>query len=96
MVTAQFADWIDDLIHLPKRHPIHLLVELIEICLYLLVVIGIVFVMALIEHSQNRLSIPEIRWMGFDLGFQGLKKCFQGNTSQRIWVMLPWKTANYK
>jgi hypothetical protein len=34
--------------------------------------------------------------MGFDVRFYGFQISFQGNTSQKIWVMLPWKRADYK
>lgn len=48
MVTAQHTDRIDDLIHLPQGHSVHLPVEFIEVRLYLLVIVGIVFVEAFI------------------------------------------------
>ena len=67
MIPAQLADGIDDLIHLSQRHPIHLLVQLIEICFDLFIVIGIMFVVALVEHGQDGLAISEVRWMGFDI-----------------------------
>jgi transposase len=63
--------------------------ELVEACTDLLVVIGIVFVVAFVEHGEDRLTVPEVRWMGFDVGFQKFKIRFQGNTSQKFWVMLP-------
>lgn len=63
MITAQLADWIDDLIHLSQRHPIHLPVQFFEIRLYLLVIIGIVLVEAFIEQPQDRIRIPIIGWI---------------------------------
>ena len=30
MITAEDTDWVDDLIHLPERHTVHLLVEIVE------------------------------------------------------------------
>jgi len=53
MIPAEFAYGINDLIHLPELHPVHLLVELIEVRTDLLVVIGVVFVVAFVEHLQN-------------------------------------------
>ena len=50
MIPAQLTDWIDDPIYLPKLHTIHLLVELVEICADLLVVVWAVFVMTFIQH----------------------------------------------
>lgn len=48
MVTAQHTDRIEDLIHLPEWHAIHLTVQFFEVRLYLLVIVGIVFVEAFI------------------------------------------------
>ena len=48
MIPAEFADRVDDLIHLPQGHSVHLPVEFIEVRLYLLVIVGIVFVEAFI------------------------------------------------
>ena len=96
MIPAELTDRIDDVIHLPQGHPVHLLVKLIEVCLYLLIIIWIVLVVAFVEHSQNRLPIAKVRWMGFNVRFNSFQKCFQGTTSQKFWVILPWKTVNYK
>ena len=85
MISAQFADRVDDLIHLPQGYPVHLLVEFVEVSFNLLVVIGIVFVVAFIEHSQNRLSIPEIRRVLFDIGFQRFKVFFRVYHLQGWW-----------
>ena len=96
MIPAEFTDWVDNLIHLPERHSVHLLVELIEVRAVLFVIVGIVFVVALVKHGEDRLTITEIRRLGFDIGFQSVKISFQGKTSQKFWVMLPWKAVNYK
>ena len=63
MIPAELADRVYDFVHLPERHSIHLLVELVEIRTNLLVVIGIVFVVTFVEHSQNGLSIAKVWWM---------------------------------
>ena len=89
MIPAEFTDRVNDLIHLPERHPIHLPVELVEVRTDLFVVIGIVFVVALVEHGEDRLAIAAVGWIGFYVGFQKFKIRFQGNTSQKFWVMLP-------
>lgn len=60
MIPTQFAYRIDDLIHLPQGHSVHLPVQLIEICLYLLVVVRIVFVMVFVKHGQVRFPISII------------------------------------
>lgn len=56
MVVAEGADWIYDLIHLPKWHAVHQLVQLVEILLDLIIVHQIDFVIGFIEHIQNRLG----------------------------------------
>jgi len=96
MIPAEFTDRVDDLVHLSQGHPIHLLVEYVEVGFYLLVVVGIIFIVAFVEHGQNGLPIAVVWWMGFDIGFQCFKICFQGNTSQKFWVILPWRVENYK
>ena len=48
MATIEKYTGKDGVTYLPQRHAVHLLVELFEICLYLLVVVGIVFVEAFI------------------------------------------------
>ena len=52
MIPAQPTDRIYNVIHLRKRHAVHLLVELVEVCAYLLIIIGIVFVVVLVEHIR--------------------------------------------
>ena len=73
MIPAKLADRIDDLIHLTKRHSVHLLVEFMEICPDLLIIVGIVFVVVFVEHCQDRFPVPEIGWICFDMRFQFLK-----------------------
>ena len=72
MIPAEPANRIDDLIHLPQRHAIHLLVELVEICTDLLIVVGIVFIVALVEQGQDRFAVPEVGGIRFDMRFQFL------------------------
>ena len=51
MVTAKFTHRVYDFIHIPERHLVHLLVELIEVSSDLFVIVGIVFVIAFVEHG---------------------------------------------
>ena len=53
MIPTELTDWVDNPIHLPERHSIHLLVELVEVRTDLFVVIGAVFVVTFVQHSQN-------------------------------------------
>ena len=53
MIPAEFTNWVDDLIHLPQGHSVHLLVELVEVRFYLLVVVWAVFIMALIAEASE-------------------------------------------
>lgn len=50
MIPAESANRIDYSVHLPEWHPIHLPVQLFKIRLYLLIVIGVVFIEAFIEQ----------------------------------------------
>ena len=76
MITAEGTDWVDDLIHLPQGHTVHLMIKLIEVCTDLLVVIGTVFVVAFVEHGQNRLAITVAGRVLLDVCFQGVKELF--------------------
>ena len=49
MVTAEGADWIHDLIHLPERHAVHQLVQLVEILLDFVVIHQIDFVVGFMD-----------------------------------------------
>ena len=56
VVTAEGADWIHDLIHLPERHAVHQLVQLVEILLDLVIIHQVDFVVGFVEHIQNGLG----------------------------------------
>ena len=56
VVTAEGADRIYDLIHLPQRHAVHQLVQLVEILLDLVIVHQIDFIIGFVEHIQNGLG----------------------------------------
>ena len=49
VVTAEGADWIHDLIHLPERHAVHQLVQLVEILLDFVVIHQIDFVVGFMD-----------------------------------------------
>lgn len=70
MIPAELADRIDDAVHLSQRHPIHLLVQLMEIRLYPLVIVWITLIVALIEHGQDGISITKAGRICFDMSFQ--------------------------
>ena len=80
MIPAQLTDRVDNLIHLLQGHAVHLPVEFVEVFLDLFVVIGIVLVVALIEHGQNRLTIAVVGWVLLDVCFQGFKELFHNIT----------------
>ena len=69
MIPAEIAHQVNDLIHLPEQHSVHLLVELIEVLTDLLIVIGIVFFVAFVEQGQDRLAISQVRWMLCNMPF---------------------------
>ena len=72
MMPAELTDGIDDLIHLPEGHAVHLPVELIEVFLDLLIIVRVVLVVALVEHGQDRLTIAVVWGMLFNVCFQGV------------------------
>ena len=53
-----------------SRNSIQLPVELVEVFLDLFVVIGVVLVVAFVEHGQNRLAIALVGSMLLNVGFQ--------------------------
>ena len=46
---------------------------LAEICANLLIIVWIILVVALVEHGQDRFSVPEVGWICFDMCFQSLE-----------------------
>ena len=84
VIPAELADRIYNVVHLPQWHPVHLLVELVEVCADLLVVIWAVFVVALVGHGQDRFSIPEVWGILCDISSQFFKVSFQVNHLQSI------------
>lgn len=60
MIPAQLINRIDDLIHLPQGHPIHLLVEFVEACPNLLIVIWVVLIVTLVEHGEAMAILDEV------------------------------------
>ena len=70
VIPAEDTARIYDFVHLSERHPVHPLIQLVKVCLYLLIVIGIVFVITFVEHTQDRLCIAKNRLMGQCIFFQ--------------------------
>jgi hypothetical protein len=85
VIPAEFTDWIYDVVHLPERQPIHLFIEFGEVRADLLVIIGIVFVVAFIEHRQNGVAIPKVRWMLCNMPFHSFQDLFHGYHLQKFW-----------
>jgi len=72
MIPAELADRVDDPIHLLQGHAVHLPVEFVEVFLDLFIVVGVVLVVALVEHGQNRLTVAVAGWMLHNVGFQSV------------------------
>ena len=62
MIPAEFADRVDDVVHLSQRHSVHPQVELIEVRTDLLVVIGIVFRQLLSRGKITFYSLIFMEW----------------------------------
>ena len=80
MICTQLTDRVDDLIHLPEGHAVHLPVEFVEVFFDLLIIVRVVLVVALVEQGQNRLAIAVVGWVLLDVGFQGFKELFHDIT----------------
>ena len=80
MIPAKLTDRINDLIYLLQWHTVHLPVEFVEVFLDLFVVIGVVLVVALVEHGQNRLTVAVVGWALLNVGFQGFEELFHDIT----------------
>ena len=96
MIPAECTDRVNDPVHLLQLHAVHRLVHFIEICLDLGIVHLICLVVGFIEESQDGLATIHVWRVIRQQGFELVEKRFQGNTSQKIWVMLTWKTIIYK
>ena len=61
MMATKAAHRINDLIHLPQGHAVHLLVEPLEIRLDLLIGHGVDVAVGFVEEAQHRLVISQIQ-----------------------------------
>ena len=66
MIPAELADWVDDSIHLPERHSIHLLVQFVEVLTDLFVIIRAVFKTTFVK-GENYLLFSYFHGMGYEL-----------------------------
>ena len=53
VIPAELADQIYDLIHIPDGHSVHLPVKFVEIRFDFIVVIGAIFIVALVKQPQD-------------------------------------------
>ena len=97
MLPAEGTDSIDDAIHVPEGNAVHMAVEVIKDCFDFLRVHAVILIVAGIEHFQNGLcvSITIVWWMLRNISFQNFKILFQGNTSSKFCVMLPYRKEKY-
>ena len=61
VVTAEGADRVDDPIHLLQGHAVHSLAQHLEVRADLFVVVGVVRVVAFVEHGQNGVCVAVAR-----------------------------------
>ena len=59
MIPTQCAYRIGDSIHLPERHTVHRLIQLMKISLDAVIVHAVGIAVWLIEHGQDRISISK-------------------------------------
>ena len=95
MVTAQPANRVDDLIHLPQLHSVHLPIQFVEVfpdrSIIHLVGISVGFV----EQCQYRFTVSEVWRIFCDMGSQSLEIVIQANHLQSV-VMLTLKSQKRK
>ena len=80
VVTAEGADRVNDPIYLLQGQAVHSLVQRLEVRPDLFVVVGIVLVVAFVEHGQHGLGIAVAGWVLLDVGFEGFQYCFHDIT----------------
>jgi len=73
MITAEGADGIDHLVHFPQWHAIHLLVQRIEVCFDLVVVIRVPFIMTVVQHFQDGVRFAKVWRIPLNMLFQNFK-----------------------
>ena len=97
MLPTESADGIDDTVHVWNRNILHVLVEFSEAGFDLLRVQLIVLTIGIPEHLQNGMDIAltVVGWIGFNVSFQKIVIIFQGDTSSRILVIVPYRKRKY-
>jgi len=87
MLPAEGADYINDPIHLPEGHPVHLLVQIGKGSFDLSIIQPVAFAVSIVQHIQDRVAVAVtvvwwmIRHILLQLGYQFfhnitvLKKC---------------------
>ena len=85
MILVKLTNRVYNVIHLPQAHSVYLLVELMEAHADLFVIVGIIFVMALVEHGQDGFIVPKVRWMLCNMLFQGFQELFHYYHLQKFW-----------
>lgn len=81
MVPAKAADRVQDPVHLPEGHAVHLLIKLVEVLFDSAVVHGVDLGVGFVEHGQNGLAAAGR--MGVDVGSEGCVKVSQGKHLQK-------------
>ena len=59
MVSAEGVNRIEDLIHLPQIHTVHLEVQFVEVCLEPVIVKAVAFAVGFVQLGKYRVTIAE-------------------------------------
>ena len=97
MLPTEGTDGIDDTVHVRDRYILHVAVKFSESCFDLLRIQLVVLAIGIPEHLQNGMDIAlaVVGWIGFNVSSQKIVIVFQGDTSSRILVMLPYRKRKY-
>ena len=95
MIPTQSTHRVDDLIHLPQIHAVHLSVQFVKVLFEASVIHFVGFSIGFVEQYQYGFSVTEILWIFCDIGSQLFKVSFQVNHLQSV-VMLTLSALNYK
>jgi len=95
MVPAQCTHRVDDPVHVPQFHAVHLSVEFVEVLLDGSIVHPVGFRVSFVEQCQYRIAVSEVWRIFCDIASQFFKVLFQINHLQSV-VMLTLKSKKRK
>ena len=74
MVPAEGADGIQNVVHLPQVHAVHVAVKLIEARLDPVIVQAVAFAVGFVQQGKHSVAAAEVRLVGSDVLLQYIIK----------------------